>query len=54
MAKDDNVNLPSGYGGLVRFKEEYSSFVNLKPVHVIFFLLLLIAFRVGLGFFVKI
>ncbi len=51
---DESVNLPSGYGGLVRFKEEYASFINLKPTHIIFFLVLLVAFRVGLGFFVKI
>jgi preprotein translocase subunit Sec61beta len=54
MAQDNDVNLPSGYGGLVRFKEEYASFVNLKPTHIIFFLILLVAFRVGLGLFVKI
>lgn len=54
MAQESNVNLPSGYGGLVRFKEEYSSYINLKPTHVIFFLILLVALRVGLGFFVKI
>jgi preprotein translocase subunit Sec61beta len=51
---DESVNLPSGYGGLVRFKEEYASFINLKPTHVIFFLVLLVVLRVGLGLFVKI
>ena len=51
---DESVNLPSGYGGLVRFKEEYASLFNLKPMHVIFFLILLVAFRVVLGFTVKI
>jgi len=54
MAKDESVNLPSGYGGLVRFKEEYSSLINLKPTYVIFFLIFLVALRVGLGFFIKI
>ena len=50
---DDSINLPSGYGGLVRFKEEYSSLINLKPIHVIFFLILLVVFRVVLGLVVK-
>ncbi|MFZ1970718.1 MAG: hypothetical protein WAU65_00875 [Candidatus Nanoarchaeia archaeon] len=49
----DEINLPSGYGGLVRFKEEYSSLINLKPIHVIFFLILFVAFRVLLGFIIK-
>lgn len=46
---DNSVNLPSGYGGLVRFKEEYSSLINLKPVHVILALILLVVFRILLG-----
>jgi preprotein translocase subunit Sec61beta len=50
---DNQINLPSGYGGLVRFKEEYSSLFNLKPTHVIVFIILLIAFRIGLGLFIK-
>jgi hypothetical protein len=51
---DESINLPSGYGGLVRFKEEYSSLFNLKPIHVIFFLVLLVALRVVLGLTVKV
>lgn len=51
---DESINLPSGYGGLVRFKEEYSSLFNLKPMHVIFFLVLLVAFRIVLGLTIKI
>lgn len=50
---DENINLPSGYGGLVRFKEEYSSLFNLKPIHVIFFIVFLIVMRVVLGLVVK-
>jgi hypothetical protein len=49
----DNLNIPSGSGGLMRFKEEYSSMFNLKPIHVVIFILLIIAFRVGLEFFIK-
>ena len=49
----DNVNIPSGSGGLMRFKEEYSSMFNLKPIHVVIFVLLIIVFRFGLEFFIK-
>ena len=44
------VNLPSGFGGLVRFNEEYDSKFNLKPVHVIVFVAVIVAFRIFLGF----
>lgn len=47
------INMPSGFGGLMRFKEEYSSVFNLKPIHVIIFLILIIVFRIGLQIFVK-
>ncbi len=44
----EQVNLPGGFGGLMRFNEEYSSLFNLKPTHVIAFVLLIVAFRIGL------
>ncbi len=44
------VNLPSGFGGLMRFNEEYSSIFNLKPIHVILFIILIIGFRITLSF----
>jgi preprotein translocase subunit Sec61beta len=50
MAKG-GVNIPSGFGGLTRFSEEYESKLNLKPSHVIAFIIAIIAFRVFLGFF---
>jgi len=49
----NEVNVPSGSGGLVKFKEEYSSKFNLKPAHVVIFVLLLVVFRVALQIFVK-
>jgi len=49
----DDVNMPSGFGGLVRFKEEYKSKFNLKPIHVILFVILIVVFRIALPFFVK-
>ena len=48
---DNKVNLPAGFGGLTRFKEEYASKFNLKPTHVIAFVILILAFRVFLGIF---
>jgi preprotein translocase subunit Sec61beta len=50
---DDNVNIPSGFGGLVKFKEEYESKFNLKPVHIVIFVILIVAFRIVLPLFIK-
>lgn len=50
---DSGVNIPSGMGGLVRFKEEYESKFNLKPVYVVVFVVLIVAFRIALGIFIK-
>jgi preprotein translocase subunit Sec61beta len=48
---DTGISLPSGFGGLVSYKEEYASKFMLKPVHVMVFIALIVAFRIGLGFF---
>ena len=50
----DGVNIPSGMGGLTRFKEEYESKLNLKPVHVVVFVITLVIFRIALQLFIKI
>lgn len=47
----DGVNLPGGFGGLMRFNEEYSSYINLKPMHVVLFIMLIVAFRIALPLF---
>jgi len=49
----EGVNVPSGMGGLMRFKEEYQSKFNLKPMHVVAFIILLVVFRIALGIFIK-
>jgi len=46
---NNSVNMPAGFGGLTRFNEEYKSSFNLSPTHVIIFIILIIAFRVGLS-----
>ena len=50
MATDNRINLPGGFGGLMRFNEEYASYFNLKPIHVLAFVILIVTFRVGLEF----
>lgn len=48
---EGKLSVPSGFGGLMRFDQEYSSIFNLKPSHVILFLIMILAFRVFLGVF---
>lgn len=50
---DSGMNVPSGMGGLVKFKEEYESKFNLKPTHVVIFVILIVVFRIALQIFVK-
>jgi len=50
MANQSNtINMPSGFGGLMRYNEEYESKFNLKPTHIIAFIIFIVLFRVGLG-----
>jgi preprotein translocase subunit Sec61beta len=53
MAQQPSVNLPAGFGGLTRFKEEYESKFNLRPELVILFVILIILFRIALPFLIK-
>lgn len=51
MAKQQGgINLPGGFGGLVSYKEEYASNFMLKPTHIVTFIILIIAFRIGLQY----
>ena len=47
---DNQIQMPGGFGGLMRYSEEYASKINLKPSHIIMFVILIIAFRVFLEF----
>ncbi len=51
MAENSGFSLPAGFGGLVNYKEEYESKFMLKPTYVVGFIVLIVAFRVGLSFF---
>ena len=48
---ENRIQMPGSFGGLMRFQDEYSSKIKLKPTHVVAFVILIIAFRVALGFF---
>jgi len=45
---DQRIQMPAGFGGLMRFDEEFKSKIMLKPVHVIGFVILIIVFRIFL------
>lgn len=45
------VNVPAGFGGLMRFNEEYHSKIQLKPAHVIVFVIMIIVFVLFLRVF---
>ena len=45
---DNKIHMPAGFGGLMRFEEEYESKIMLKPTHVIAFVILILAFRIFL------
>ena len=47
----ENVNIPSGMGGLVRYSEESESKIKLKPNHVIIMIILIIIFVLILNVF---
>jgi preprotein translocase subunit Sec61beta len=38
------MQMPSSFGGLMRYNEEYKSSIMLKPTHVVLFIILIIAF----------
>ena len=55
MAKQDNkIQMPGGFGGLMRYQDEYESKFNLKPMHVIIFLILIVGLRALIPLFIQI
>lgn len=40
----DKINVPSGYGGLMRYGEEYKSKIVLKPEYIVVFIIAVILF----------
>jgi len=51
MAKQNTgVSMPGGFGGLMRYSEEYESKFMLKPSHIITFVIFIVLLRVVLPF----
>ncbi len=50
---DDKIQMPAGFGGLMRFDEEYESKIMIKPAHVVAFVVFILVFRVALTFLIK-
>lgn len=46
-----DLNMPSGFGGLMRYKEEYNSKFKFGPGAVIAAIIAVIAFVIGLNIF---
>jgi preprotein translocase subunit Sec61beta len=42
---DEGIRMPSGMGGLMRYFDEYSSKIQIKPLHVVFLIVLFIVFE---------
>ncbi len=53
MAQENKVHLPGGFGGLVRYQDEYESRFYLKPTYVVAFIILIIGLRIVLPLIVK-
>ena len=51
MAKDNKVSMPSGMGGIVRYFDETKSNIQLKPGHVIIFIVAVIVILLFLHVF---
>jgi len=54
MAQDNKIHLPGGFGGLMRFQDEYESKFYFKPMHIVLFIILIIGMRIVLPFIFKV
>ncbi len=48
---DNKINMPGGFGGLMRYDDEYQSKFMLKPTQVIGFVIIVILFVLALKVF---
>jgi len=51
MAKDNKIQMPGAFGGLMRYDEEFTSKFNLTPTHVIMFITFVVMLRFALPLF---
>jgi len=49
-----NVNMPAGFGGLMRYKEEYDSKFKVSPAQIIIFIILIALLVIGLKIFLPV
>jgi len=42
---NDRVSMPASFGGLVRYFDEYSSKIKLKPGYIVLIIALVVAFE---------
>jgi preprotein translocase subunit Sec61beta len=47
----NKINVPSGFGGLINYGEEYESRFKIKPEHVVLFVVVVIVFVIALKLF---
>ncbi len=52
MAQDNKIHMPGGFGGLMRYQDEYGTKFNLRPAHVVGFIIFIIGLRILLPFIV--
>lgn len=48
---ENKISIPGGFGGIIRYDEEYKSKFMLSPAHVIGFIVLIILFVIALKLF---
>lgn len=48
---DNSMAMPAGFGGLMRYREEYDSKIKFGPGAVVAMIIIVIAFVVGLELF---
>ena len=48
---ENKISIPSGFGGIMRYDQEYTSRFMLSPYHVVGFIVLVVLFVVGLKLF---
>ena len=48
---DNVISTPSGFGGLMRYNEEYSSKFKISPVQVVGFIIVVVLFIIALNIF---
>ena len=47
---DEKISMPLSSGGLTRYFDEYNSKLSLSPLHVIFFIVVVVIFEIAIRF----